>query len=43
MGKFERKAMALAKNVVSTVESSEDHSIQEQITKMMVMVEASAQ
>ena len=43
MGIFERKAMAPAKKVVSTVESSEDHSMQEQIAKMMAMVEASAQ
>ena len=35
--------MALAKKVVSTIESSEDHSMQEQIAKMMVMVEASTQ
>ena len=35
--------MAPAKKVVSTVESSEDHSMQEQIAKMMAMVEASAQ
>ena len=35
--------MALAKKVVSTVESPEDQSMQEQIAKMMAMVEASAQ
>ena len=35
--------MALSRKVVSTVESSEDHSLQEQIAKMMAMVEASAQ
>ena len=43
MGKFERKVMALAKKVVSTIESSEDQSMQEQIAKMKAMVEASAQ
>ena len=43
MENFERKAMAPAKKVVSTVESSEDHSLQEQIAKMMAMVETSAQ
>ena len=43
MGKYERKAMTPAKKVVSIVKSSEDHSIQEQIAKMMVMVKASAQ
>ena len=43
MGKIEQKAMALSRKVVSTVESSEDHSFQEQIAKMMTMVEASAQ
>ena len=35
--------MAPAKKVVSTVEKSEDHSIQVQIVKMMTMVEALAQ
>ena len=35
--------MAPAKKVVSTVESSEDHSLQDQIAKMMAMVEAFAQ
>ena len=35
--------MAPAKKVISTVESSEDHSMQEQMAKMMAMVEASAQ
>ena len=43
MGKFKRKAMTLAKNVVSTVESFDDHSMQEKMAKMMAMVEASAQ
>ena len=43
VGIFERKAMAPAKKVVSIVESLEDHSMQEQIAKMMAMVEASAQ
>ena len=43
VGTYERKAMALAKKVVSAVESSEDHSIQEQMVKMMTMVEGSAQ
>ena len=35
--------MAPAKKVVSLVESLEDHSMQEQIAKMMAMVKASAQ
>ena len=35
--------MAPAKKIVSRVESLEDHSMQEQIAKMMVMVEAYAQ
>ena len=35
--------MSPNKKVVSTVESSEDHSMQEQIVKMMAMVEASMQ
>ena len=43
MGNFERKAMVPAKKVVSTVESSEDHSLQEHIAKMMAMVETSEQ
>ena len=43
MGTFERKAMALAKKVVSIVESFEDHSMQEQIVKIMAIVEALAQ
>ena len=43
VGNFERKSMAPAKNVVPTVESPEDHSLQEQIAKMMAMVETSAQ
>ena len=42
VGIFERKAMAPAKKVVSTVESSEDHFLHEQIAKMMAMVETSA-
>ena len=42
MGNFERKAIALAKKVVSVVESYEDHSMQEQIAKMMAMVETLA-
>ena len=43
VGKFERKAIAPAKKVNSTVESSENRSMQEQMAKMMAMVEASAQ
>ena len=35
--------MALAKKVVSTVESSEDHLLQDQIAKMMAMVETFTQ
>ena len=35
--------MAPSKKVVTTVESSEDHSLQEQIAKIMAMVETSAQ
>ena len=35
--------MAPAKKVVSTVEISEDNNVQEQITKMMVILEASMQ
>ena len=35
--------MAPSKKVVSTVESSEDHLMQEQIAKLMAMVEPSAQ
>ena len=35
--------MAPAKKVVSTIESSKDHSMQEQVPKIMAMVEASAQ
>ena len=35
--------MAPSRKVVSTAESSEDHSLQEQIAKMMAMVEASSQ
>ena len=43
MGNLERKAMAPSKKVVSTVESSEDHSFQEHLAKIMAMVEAPAQ
>ena len=43
VGNFGRKAMAPAKKMVSMVESSEYHSMQEHIAKMMAMVEASAQ
>ena len=43
MGKYEQKAMTPTKKVVPIVKSSEDHSIQEQIAKIMVMVKASAQ
>ena len=43
VGHVERKVMAPAKKVVSIVESSEDHSMHEQMAKMMVMVEASEQ
>ena len=43
VGNFERKAMTLSQKVVSAAESSEDHSLQEQIAKMMAMVEASSQ
>ena len=35
--------MSPSRKVVSTAESSEDHSLQEQIAKMMAMVETSAQ
>ena len=35
--------MAPSKKVVSTIESSEDHSLQEQIAKMMAMMDAFAQ
>ena len=35
--------MAPAKKVISTVESSENHSMQEQMVKMMSMIEALAQ
>ena len=35
--------MAPSRKVVSTAESSEDHSLQEKIAKMMVMVETSTQ
>ena len=40
---FEQKAMAPLRKVVSTAESSKDHFLQEQIAKMMAMVETSAQ
>ena len=43
VGNYERKVIAPAKKVVSAVENSEDHSIQEQMAKMMAMVETSAQ
>ena len=43
VGKMEQKAMTPSRKVVFTAESSEDHSLQEQIAKMMAMVEASAQ
>ena len=39
----ERKAMAPSRKVVSTTESSEDHSLQEQMAKMMAMMETSVQ
>ena len=42
-GKPQRKAMALSSKVASTAESSEDHSLQEQVAKMMAMVEAYVQ
>ena len=35
--------MAPSRKVISTAESSEDHFLQEQIAKMMAMVETSAQ
>ena len=43
MGIVKRKAMAPSKKVVSTIESSEDHSMQEKMAKMVAMVEALAQ
>ena len=43
MGNLNEKAMAPSRKVVSTAESSEDHSLQEQIAKMMAMVKASSQ
>ena len=43
VGKFKRKAMAPVKKVVSIVESSEDHSMQEQMANMIAMMEASTQ
>ena len=43
MGNSGRKAIAPLRKVVSTAESSEDHSLQEQIAKMMAMVKTSAQ
>ena len=41
MGQYEQKAMAPSKNVVSAVESSKDHSMQEQMAKMIAMMEVS--
>ena len=35
--------MVPSRKVISTTESSEDHSLQEQVAKMMSMVETSAQ
>ena len=43
MGKIEQKAMTPSRKVASTAESFKDHSLQEQIAKMMAMVEVSAQ
>ena len=43
MGNSERKAIAPSRKVVSTAESFEDHSLQEQMAKMMAMMETSAQ
>ena len=43
VGNPERKAMAPSRKVVSTAESSKDHSLQEQMAKMMAMMETSAQ
>ena len=43
MGKFEQKVMAPTKKVVPTMENSEEQSIQEQMARMMAMVEMSAQ
>ena len=40
VGNIERKAMAPSRKVVSTAESSKVHSLQEQVSKMMAMVEA---
>ena len=40
---IEQKAMAPSRKVVSTTKIYKDHSLQEQIAKMMAMVEAFAQ
>ena len=42
-GNFRTKSMALAKKVVLTMENFEEHSIQEQVSRMMAMVEMSSQ
>ena len=42
VGNIEQKVMATSRKVVSPAESSEDHSLQEQLAKMMAMVEVSA-
>ena len=41
VGNFKEKAMALAKKVVPIVENFEEQTTQEQVAKMMVMVEMS--
>ena len=43
VGNSKRKAMAPLRKVVSTTENAKDDSLQEQIAKMMAMVEASSQ
>ena len=43
VGNSKRKAMAPSRKIVSTTENSEDHSVQEQMAKMLAMVETSAQ
>ena len=43
VGNLNEKAMAPSRKAVSTVESSEDHSLHEQIAEMMATVETSAQ
>ena len=43
VGNSEQKVMAPSRKVVSTAEISEDHSVQKQMTKMLAMVETSAQ